>query len=303
MNRNGTQSSPSLAVVLINYNNEEDTVQCLDSIAEQSYDDFITIVVDNGSADKSFEYVRERHSWPTYLRNDENQGFTGGNNPGIEHALDLDASFILLLNNDTEVSPTFLEELVGAAKDLPDSAGIIGPKIHTYGSEELWAAGAEMNELTGASRHRSGDETQYEEREKVDYVVGAAILARAEVFEEIGLLDDDFFIYYEEAELCYRARANGWGVWYVPVSGVYHKENNDFTHSRFRDYYFSRNRWLFIQKTQPFSRRATFYVFFLVRWFLLQTLYLLFVQRAADAAEATVRGTVDALLGRTGKRA
>ena len=293
---------PSVAVILVNYNNEDDTVACLDSLSEQTLDDVLTIVVDNGSTEQSFNQIPERFDFPVYLRNETNRGFTGGNNRGIEYALEAGVEWILLLNNDTEVEPTFLEKLLTAAQKLPDGTGVVGPKIHTYESRELWAAGGKVDPVTGTTTHRTGDGETFEHPERVDYVIGAALLARADVFREIGLLDDDFFIYYEETEFCQRASEHGWDIWFVPVTGVFHKESVDYTYSSFREYYFTRNRWLFVEKTQPAHTRAFFYPYFILRWLILQITYLLFVKQDLAAVKSTIKGGKDAVLSNTGKQ-
>lgn len=296
------RTDAQLAVVLINYNNEDDTVACLDTLVDQTLDEVLTVVVDNGSDPGSFEHVRERFEFPVYLRNEENLGFTGGNNVGIEYALDAGAEYVLLLNNDTELEPTFLEDLMDAVADLPEEVGVVGPKVHTYDTGELWSAGGSVDPMTGTTAHRTGKGNRYDEPEPVDYVVGAAILVRSAVFEAVGLLDDDFFIYYEETEFCHRAREGGFDVRYVPVSGVYHKESVEYGFSRFREYYFTRNRWLFQWKTRDPVRLAAFVPYYLVRWGLLQVAYLLVVERDLKAARSTALGVLDAVRGRTGRR-
>lgn len=291
-----------LAVILVNYNNEDDTISCLECLDDQSFDDFLTIVVDNGSEPHSYDAVRSRFDFPVYLRNDTNQGFTGGNNRGIEYALDRGAEWILLLNNDTELSPDFLGNFLDAANDLPDGVGIVGPTIHTYGSDEIWSAGGTINRLTATTGSLYETGTLTKRWTEVDLVAGAALLARDSVFETVGLLDEDFFIYYEETEFCARTRRAGWRVAYVPVDGVYHKETTTYSHDTFSEYYLTRNRLLYQQKTAPTHVRLLFYPYYLLRWVLVQSLYLVFVERAHSAARATLRGAVDGIRGRVGKR-
>ena len=295
------RESPTVVVVLVNWNSEYDTAECLESLAEQTFDDFCVIVVDNGSERTSIGYLMDRFEWPIYLQNEENQGFTGGNNTGIECALELNPEWLFLLNNDTTIEETLIEELVRAATDLPNKAGIVGPLIHTYETHKIWSAGGKVNPITGQSSHRMGSFEEYSQPERVDYVVGAGMLIQTDVFESIGLLDDDFFLYYEDTEFCYRAREAGWDVWYVPISGIYHKDSIDYVFSRLREYYFTRNRWLFIQKTQPMHRRIVFYFYFLIRWVVLQVIYLLCVNRDPPAARATLKGALHALIGNVGK--
>lgn len=294
--------APKLAVVLVNYNNEDDTIACLDTLENQTLDGVLTIVVDNDSEEGSLLKLCTMFDFPVYLENEENRGFTGGNNTGIEYALGAGADWILLLNNDTELEPKFLEEFLTAANDLPDDVGIVGPKIHTYESSDIWSAGGVIDEWTAetGSLHETGQSV--DRPTNVDLVAGAALLVRDSVFREIGLLDDEFFIYYEETEFCARARQNGWRVMYVPVEGLYHKETTDHTYSAFGEYYLVRNRWIYQQKTQPFHVRLIFWPYYIIRWVLIQTVYLLLVERNAPVAGATFRGGMDAILNRTGKR-
>lgn len=292
--------SPKVAVVLVNWNNEKDTAECLASLEKQTYDEFCVIVVDNGSEQESLEYLKKRFKYPTYIRNEENLGATGGYNTGINEALKMDAEHVLLLNNDTAVERTFLAELVDSRRELPKRAGIVEPAIHTYDSGDLWAAGGEVNPYTGATSHRR-ENPPYDKPAQVDYAVAAAVLIDAEVFQDVGLIDEDFFIYYDEPEFCARAKSFGWDVWYVPVSGVAHKEGIEYTHAAFHDYYYTRNRWLFIRKTQPRRRRLVFYLYFLIRWVILQVIYLVTIKRNPDAARATLKGALHAVLGKTGK--
>lgn len=289
----------ALAIVLINYNNEADTIDCLASLAEQTTDRFTTIVVDNGSDGDSFGQVRSSFSYPVYLENGTNEGFTGGNNTGIEYALNERFEFILLLNNDTVVDETFVKDLLASAEEAPSEVGVMGPTVHTYPDDCVWSNGGKINPWTGTTAHRVPDLSD-DPPCAVDYVVGAAILVRSEVFRDIGLLDDDFFIYYEETEFCCRAKKHGWGVWHLPVSGVHHKETTEFEHSPFRDYYFTRNRFLFVRKTQSVPTFAVFVVWYLIRWLVAQTIYLTATGNT-DAALETLRGGYDAVTGRTGR--
>lgn len=294
--------TPELAVVLINYNNEEDTIACLESLAEQTIEEFLTIVVDNDSEPDSFEAVKASFDYPVYLRNSTNRGFTGGNNEGIEYALNEDVEWILLLNNDTELDPNFLEDFLIAAKDQSEDVGIVGPKIHTYDSDRIWSAGGVVNKWTATTGSLHDTNQSVDRPQKVELVAGAALLVRNGVFEDVGLLDDDFFIYYEETEFCERARAAGWVVMYLPVEGVYHKETTTYSYSSFGEYYLIRNRLLFQKKTKPIHVQAVFYPYYVLRWVLLQTIYLLLVEKNLSVAKATFKGGLDGIAGRFGKR-
>lgn len=245
---------PQVAVIVLNWNGLADTLECLESLSHLDYPRYRIVVVDNGSTDGSVEAIRELFPDVAIIENGENLGFTGGNNVGLRYALAQETDYALLLNNDTEVAPDFLSRLVQAAEADP-RIGIAGPTIYYYARPDLiWSAGGMINRSRGQTRMiglNEQDTGQYSlAPHEVDFVTGCALLVKRAVMEQVGLLDERFFAYYEEAEWCVRARKGGFKIIHVPTAKVWHKIPLDARdHSPLVHYYMTRNRLLFLKVT------------------------------------------------------
>ncbi len=216
---------PTVYIIILNWNGQEVLGPCLDSLMRVTDPQLEIIVVDNGSTDSSREIVRQGFPGVELIENGENLLFAAGNNVGIEVALERGAEFILLLNNDTEVDPLFAAEMLRAFDD--SAVGVAGPKIYYYDDQErIWYGGGGFNRLTGVPFHRglrrvegSFDDTPGE----TGWVTGCALMARREVFEQIGHLDPSYTIYCEDVDFCLRAASAGWSLRYVPSAKLWHK--------------------------------------------------------------------------------
>jgi GT2 family glycosyltransferase len=202
-------SPPPVAVVVVNWNGLEDTQRCLDSLGRLDYPAIGVIVVDNGSTDGSAARLAAI-AGVELVRSDRNLGFAGGANLGIRRGLAAGAAYVWLLNNDTEVEPGTLSALVEEAEVDP-RIGIVGGVL-----PEAWGGGR-INQWTGVVRPVT------DPGERPDYIAGTCMLVRREVFERIGLFDEAFFFYYEDADLCRRARAAGWQLAVAPDARVEHE--------------------------------------------------------------------------------
>lgn len=225
---------------------------CLESLRRLDYSSHEVVVVDNGSGDGSIELIKQRFPSVTTIENGRNLGFATGCNVGITQLLRGGIDYVLLLNDDTEVAAGSLTHLVEVAESDP-RIGIVGPKICYYGRPEaIWSAGGAIDEY-GAARHRRVDEVDEhdaDEVQDVDYVTGCALLIKRKAIESIGLMDDRFFAYFEEAEWCARARRQGFRVVYVPRARVWHKvESADSRYSWNYIYLMTRNRLLYLKCT------------------------------------------------------
>ena len=202
--RQHAPAPPKVSVVLVHWERAgvEDTVDCLKSLADVTYPNLEAILVNNGAQTFPSERFLEALPGLQILPTPTNLGFTGGNNIGIRRALADGADYVMLLNNDTVVSPDLVEKLL-AAFDRPD-VGIVGP-IVTYFSHpnRAWFAGGTYNKYLGYTFHTlMGDDlTGPLPNQPIDFVTACALLARREVFEKVGLLWDALFIYFEDAEL------------------------------------------------------------------------------------------------------
>lgn len=214
-----------VSVIILNWNGREVLGPCLDSLARITDPPLDVIVVDNGSTDSSQEIVREKYPEVELIENGENLLFAAGNNVGIEAALDRGAEFILLLNNDTEVDPSFAAELLAAFDD--PAVGIAGPKIYYHDDpDRIWYGGGGFNRLTGVPFHnglRRMDDTFADPARTTGWVTGCSLMVRREVYEETGLLDPSYTIYCEDVDFCLRAAEAGWKLYYVPAAKVWHK--------------------------------------------------------------------------------
>jgi GT2 family glycosyltransferase len=227
MHGESATSSPVIAVVVLTWNGRALTLDCLRSLEAVERPDVRVIVVDNGSSDGTAAAIRERHgNRVTVLETGANLGFSGGNNVGIQHALDDGAEFVLLLNNDTTVDPGFIDNLLGPLIDTP-GVGITAPKIlYESPHNRIWFAGGVISMWMGTARHigiRETDVGQYDKPRSIDYASGCALLARRDVFERAGLLDTSYHAYFEDVDLCVRARHSGFDIVYIPAAKVWHK--------------------------------------------------------------------------------
>ncbi|MDA8179768.1 MAG: glycosyltransferase family 2 protein [Deltaproteobacteria bacterium] len=214
---------PLFSVIILNWNGRHLLGECLESIFLQSFRDFESIVVDNGSTDGSVEWLKERWGEEiAVVALPSNLGFAGGNNAGIRIAC---GKYVVLLNNDTAVDPGWLAALAEAARRHPD-AGMFTPKIlNYYRRDEIDNTGLVIYpDGLARGRHRlERDDGRFDEEGEALVPSGCAGVYKKEMLDRIGLLDDTFFAYGEDVDLGLRGRWAGWGCFYVPSAVVYHK--------------------------------------------------------------------------------
>jgi len=261
-------SEPLVGVIIINWNGRHDTVECLESFARVDYSNYIIILVDNASTDGLAEVVEDMLSNIVLLKNKENLGFCGGNNVGIRYALSRGCSYILLLNNDTIVEPSFLSKLVDIGEKHPE-IGMLSPFIYWHTPfDKIWFYGAKIRWEDGCADHKEAPEQiQIQDLpEYIDdsaYLSGCALLAKASVIRKIGVLDTRFFAYYEDVDWCVRCQKAGWKLAIVPSAKIWHKvaSSVDLKHAMFFCY---RNTILFLWKYSyllPFFLRVKRHIY------------------------------------------
>ncbi len=240
---------PKVAIVIVTWNGKEDCLFCLSSLRKLLPPHPSIIVVDNGSSDGTAGAVTEYFPEVTLITSPVNLGFTGGNNKGIEKALSEGADYICLLNNDTEVDPRFLEELLLAAGKEP-VAGILGARIMYHDRKDIiWSQGIAVNRITGriyTTYNNRKDSEIPDGITQVDAVSGAAMLLKGEMLREVGFLDEDYYLCFEDVDLCLRAGRKGYRVITVPASRVWHKVSGSMggEYSEMTVYYSTRNHLL-----------------------------------------------------------
>jgi len=241
---------PTCSVIVLNWNGKQHLGACLESLRRQTYRDFEVILVDNGSTDDSVAYVRREFPWVRLLALENNVRFCAGNNAGIRASLSL---FVALLNNDTEAETNWLAELMTAAEAIPE-AGSFASQILMFDDRQAIDSAGNEYAANGAAAKR-GHLSKAGSFDKPMPVFGAcagAALYRRSMLDDVGLLDEDFAMIFEDVDLGFRAQLAGYACVYVPTARVYHKVNATIgRYSRDYVYYGQRNIELVYFKNMP----------------------------------------------------
>jgi GT2 family glycosyltransferase len=208
--------APAVYIVILSYNGSRWLVPCLASVLATEYPNFKIILVDNASNDNSIESVRKQYPQITVIVNNHNYGFSEGNNIGIRSALSAGADYVVLLNQDTRVTPQWLDELIRVGES-DDRIGILGAVQLNYDNDDF-------NSWTISAMREALDELKEPTRSwiPVGWVEGACFAIKRNVLEKIGLLDPIYFAFYEEIDFCRRASYHGFSVALVPRSRIHH---------------------------------------------------------------------------------
>ena len=245
-------TSPRVLIIILCYNGINDTIACLHSLQNTVEPHADILIVDNASADGTLEQIRMHFPGVALIETGANLGFAAGNNVGVQYALQHQYDYTLLLNNDTEVSPDFLERLLAVIESDP-SIGVVGPTIYYHERPDLiWSAGGSIDWINGRTSMRTSDvELGHPPMPNdVAFVTGCALLVRCSAIVHAGMLDERFFMYFEEAEWCVRIARTGLRIVHVPDSRILHKiPLNARADKEYLAYYMTRNRLLFLQLT------------------------------------------------------
>ncbi|MDS0300284.1 glycosyltransferase family 2 protein [Halogeometricum sp. S1BR25-6] len=280
---------PAVGIVVLTWENYEDTAECLRSLRSVEYPNYDVIVVDNGSTDGSGERLAAEFDWCTFVFNDENRGFAGGNNPGIERALSTGADYVLLLNNDTVVRPDFLAPLVETAEESDDVAAVGGVQ-YRYDTDEILNAGARFFPYLGG-RVTTYRTVRNEDPYEVSYSPTSLILLDRTFIEENDILHDGYFLGMEDVDLAVQARQRGKRVVINPDSMIKHKEGLTQERSPFMVYHWMRNRLQFASQRLSVSQRTIFYSMFVLT--IVQFSLFWIVRGQTDLLRSTYVGVTD----------
>lgn len=212
---------PKVFIVILNYNRKECLKKCLASVYKIGYPNFEVVLVDNNSTDGSLEMAMTGYSRFIFVKNEENLGYAAGNNKGIRYALERMADYVLLLNNDVEVRENFLDCLIEEAENNP-RVGILSPLVFDGYSGKVWFSGGKIDWLRMKTVHET--EIKSDNNFESDFISGCAMLVKKEVFKRAGLLDEDFFLYWEDADFSFRAKQAGFKLKVAISSWVDHYE-------------------------------------------------------------------------------
>jgi len=218
-------SEPLVFTIILSWNQRDVTLASTATAGASDYRRHRLVVVDNGSTDGSADAVRSVHPGAVVLETGQNLGYAGGNNVGLRYALAEGADYVLLLNNDAFLADDAIERLVRVLEELPWAAAAGPTIVYDDRPERVWCAGAGIS-LHDGSTWRLGDgETPRADGtpEEVSLLSGCALMLRRAALEQVGLLDERYFLYYEEADWCVRASTAGWKLLWVPGARVRHR--------------------------------------------------------------------------------
>ncbi len=246
--------APRVFVLILTWNNKEDVLECLASVAKIHYPNFQTVLIDNDSADDTVIAIRQKFPNVKIIENNANMGYAEGNNVGIRYALKMGTDYIWILNNDLIVDTEALGFLVAAAEENP-KAGIFCSKVYEYARPNIisFVGSTWMTDKGTFSDWASGqnDVGLHEEIKETDYANGCSFFLKSQVAKTVGFFDKRYFFAWEETDLCYRARRAGYLVMIQPKAKVWHKVSKSFEDGskgwRWQ-YYDTRNRFLWIEK-------------------------------------------------------
>lgn len=248
---------PKIFVIILNYNGKNTLPACLSSVFQSDYPNFEVVVVDNNSQDDSFEQAKRNFSRSHFIKNSENIGFSKGNNIGIRFSLEKFADYIFVLNNDAIVEKTTLSFLMNIAQTNP-SAGIVSPLI-LNGNKDIWFAGGKIQ--WGKMRAIHLTQKTSDQPYSSEYLSGCAMLIKKEVFKKIGLFEERFFLYYEDADFSLRAKKAGFKLLVAPTITIQHLEQSSGNDSK--------NYWLVLSGLLFFKIHSTgfwkLWIFFYLR--------------------------------------
>lgn len=294
-----------VGVVLVNYNGKKYNNKCIASILRSTIRDQLQIVVvDNASTDTSLEELREcwgENKQIQIIPLAENYGFSKANNEGIRLLIKQGIEYFLLLNNDTEVEPNTIEQMVISQKR---TGAIVIPKIFYADNPGIvWCAGGELSPIIKKPKQlgiNKKENPKFRISKYCDFGTGCCILLTKKIVEKMGFLDERFFLYYEDTEYSFRAKKRGISIWYCSDAVVYHKVNGSTKGNEQPEnvYYITRN-WLLCNRLHMKGRFPIFLCYFIVNrlvWALIWT-----IQRRTDKVRALWVGVADFCYHKYGK--
>ena len=243
---------PLVEIVLVNFNGFKDTIECIKSIKQIDYDNYKIVVVDNASTleptEEEIDFIRKNS---IYLKCSENKGFAGGNNYGIIKTKYLLPSYYLLLNNDTIVTPGFLDKLVEVAEEKNDDGIVCGKICYFSEPNVLWFAGGTFNPktcvVTNAKLGRLDEDSSFYVK-KIEFSTGCLQLIPADVWNIVGPMEEHLFLYCEDTDLSRKIRNKGYEIYYRNDAKIFHKVSRSTgSNSDNTQYYIVRNEFYIIK--------------------------------------------------------
>lgn len=299
--------TPKVVVGTLTWNQKAHVLECLRSLVQLDYPRYEIVVVDNGSTDGTYEAVRAQFPTAHIVRHPENLGCAEGVNGEIRYAQAAGADYLFIIANDAVVQPSTLSELVRVAQTNP-SIGIVFPKVYYYGTQKkIWMArGIKWEGINWLRGRFEGliqnveDDGRYDEQTDATLGAGGFCLVRLEAVKKAGLLNPDYWIYYDDAEWLMRIRKAGYSGRYAPRAVAWHKPSSAMGMETEAFYYYrTRNRLTFFKQFSPPGVFPLFFLYFLWELFS-DTLPCLFLSHRRPQMKTALQGVLDFLRGRKG---
>lgn len=254
------KKQPQIFVIVLNFNNKDTILSCLKHIYASQYSNYQVVVVDNASSDGSLEQVKKHFSRAHFIVSGKNLGFACGMNLGIRYALEKGADEVFLVNSDAYIQKETLKTLSFWRKKR--GPGIYSPKILTPNGSTWFSLGT-IDWFRLRAIHKKTIRRQSSSYES-EYVPGCSMLISKEVFKNIGLFDERFFLYYEDVDLCFRARSKGFGVYVISDTSVIHEEKSESDKPK-KIYHLVLSANVFFKKNATLGYQLWFRCFHIVR--------------------------------------
>ena len=293
------QNECELSIITVNYNGLKDTCALIESIPFN--ENMEVIVVDNASKEDEASIIQGRYPYTRTIRSDKNLGFAGGNNLGIKAAK---GKHLFLINNDTIFKDFNIQVLIDRL-DSSANIGIVCPKIRfAWNNNPIQFAGyTPLSWITVRNQaigYGEEDHGQYNTPHSTPYAHGAAMLIKREAIEDVGLMPDCFFLYYEEIDWSMKFTHAGYEIWYEPDCTIFHKESQSTGQSSpLRTYYITRNRLLFAKRNLKVPKRYLTYCY-LVGIVAIRDIIKQIINKHKDLLHATIQAVIDFIKGRFG---
>lgn len=249
-----------VGIVLVNYNGETYIKDCIDSLLSQTYKNIELLFWDNNSEDNSVNIVKEYYPNIHLIESKCNYGFAKANNIAVKNLLKMGVEYILLLNVDTVSDSHLIEYLLEIADEKTVTTAHI--YINTKG-RNIWYAGGELQLDIGKSRHL---QLKSKNATKVTFISGCCMMIHKKIIERYGLFDTDYYLYYEDTDLCMRWFLNNINMYYIPEAKLWHRVGGSSggIKNPLKEYYMIRNRLYFVEKYQQYIKEKKFLIIFSV---------------------------------------
>ena len=279
-----------VSIIILNWNGLQDTINCLDSVLQITYANYKIIVIDNGSTINEAHILQKRYKNKiTVFRTEKNLGYSGGVNFGIKKSFKYKPDFFLLLNNDVIVTKEFLNNLVETSKSN-HAIGVVSPIIYDLEQKsKVLFSGGDINWILARPYNKTDipKSVRFE-----NFITGCSMLIKNDVIHKVGLFDNQYFAYFEDAAFSYSAQKAGYLLKCDTQAIIYHKESATAgRESTFYTYLFSRNRIIFTYTFIP-KIFGIYYVFYFTLRLIAALLYFLFTNQI-NRARAYFRGYID----------